>query len=149
MHPKIDHWMVNTLKPVSQEWHWGRELFWLSFVAAFPEFPCGNNWPPWNTRVPLEGAFIESWVVARCGGGTSETDDDDDSDDSGDLMNTFDISDDSIEGSRDEDSQDTGVGPGRIGVSELVPDALYADIWKQFKQILTLYFLIEANNIVA
>ncbi|THH17048.1 hypothetical protein EW146_g3695 [Bondarzewia mesenterica] len=48
-----------------QYWTWGRELFWIAFVAMYPSFPFGDtNWNMglWHSRISLEGAFIQSWV---------------------------------------------------------------------------------------
>ncbi|KAI5997604.1 hypothetical protein EDC04DRAFT_2909611 [Pisolithus marmoratus] len=39
-----------------------RELFWMAFVAAFPEFPHGD-WPRWNGLITMEGDFISRWVL--------------------------------------------------------------------------------------
>ncbi|KAF8131060.1 hypothetical protein EV363DRAFT_1331350 [Boletus edulis] len=39
-----------------------RDLFWMAFVAAFPPFPYGTNWPRWNTYISMEGDFISRWA---------------------------------------------------------------------------------------
>ncbi|KAF9219014.1 hypothetical protein BS17DRAFT_798353 [Gyrodon lividus] len=46
-----------------QQWTWGQ---WLAFIGANPTFPHGR-WPLWDTRVPLEGSFIEDWLVIKSG----------------------------------------------------------------------------------
>ncbi|KAH0825733.1 hypothetical protein J3R83DRAFT_9940, partial [Lanmaoa asiatica] len=38
------------------------DTFWLAFVGAHPTFPHGN-WPLWDARIPLEGPFIEHWLL--------------------------------------------------------------------------------------
>lgn len=53
--------MADTSTP---EWTWGRDAFWMAFVAAHPDFPRGS-WPLWNSRISLEGAFIESWTLTE------------------------------------------------------------------------------------
>ncbi|KAG0693800.1 hypothetical protein DFH29DRAFT_1006929 [Suillus ampliporus] len=57
---RIENWLIelNTKLP---QWTWGRNTFWLTFIAAFPSFPRGT-WPMWNPRIPLEGTFIEQWL---------------------------------------------------------------------------------------
>lgn len=39
-----------------------RELFWMAFIAANPEFPQGM-WPRWNALIPMEGDFISRWML--------------------------------------------------------------------------------------
>ncbi|KAG1726438.1 uncharacterized protein EDB91DRAFT_1013145, partial [Suillus paluster] len=57
---QIKKWLVelNTELP---QWTWGRDTFWLAFVAGYPFFPRGN-WRMWDPRIPLEGVFIERWL---------------------------------------------------------------------------------------
>ncbi|KAG1876991.1 hypothetical protein C8R48DRAFT_544681, partial [Suillus tomentosus] len=57
---RIEKWLIE-LDTELPEWSWGRDTFWLMFVAAFPSFPRGT-WPMWDPRIPLEGAFIEQWL---------------------------------------------------------------------------------------
>ncbi|KAG9040957.1 hypothetical protein FS837_012910 [Tulasnella sp. UAMH 9824] len=45
-------------------WKMVLNLFWMSYVAVYPDFPRGS-WPKWDPRVPLFGAFIEQWIHAR------------------------------------------------------------------------------------
>ncbi|KAF8124142.1 hypothetical protein EV363DRAFT_1541669 [Boletus edulis] len=40
-----------------------RELFWMAFIAAFPAFPHGTNWPRWDPQISMEGDFISRWVL--------------------------------------------------------------------------------------
>ncbi|KAI0704914.1 hypothetical protein BC835DRAFT_1315772, partial [Cytidiella melzeri] len=35
----------------------------MAFVGTYPEFPAGSNWPDWNTSIPLEGSFLDSWMA--------------------------------------------------------------------------------------
>ncbi|KAG1888081.1 hypothetical protein F4604DRAFT_1570187, partial [Suillus subluteus] len=62
---KLESWLVhvvvNTRTP---EWTWGCDAFWMAFLAAYPDFPHGS-WPLWNSRISLEGAFIESWTLTE------------------------------------------------------------------------------------
>ncbi|KIO16554.1 hypothetical protein M407DRAFT_246798 [Tulasnella calospora MUT 4182] len=55
-------WLV-TLKPSEdvELWTWSLDIFWIAFVAAYPDFPAGD-WPDWDNRVPLRGNFIMNWV---------------------------------------------------------------------------------------
>ena len=41
---------------------WGRELFWMAFIAAYLAFPQGP-WPYWHPRIPVEGTFIQDWLT--------------------------------------------------------------------------------------
>ncbi|KAG2104654.1 uncharacterized protein F5147DRAFT_775476 [Suillus discolor] len=54
---EIEGWLVELDTELSQ-WMWGRDTFWLTFIAAYPFFPRGT-WPMWDPRIPLEGTFIE------------------------------------------------------------------------------------------
>ncbi|KAI0695552.1 hypothetical protein BC835DRAFT_1527430 [Cytidiella melzeri] len=33
------------------------------FVGTYPDFPAGPNWPDWNTGIPFEGSFLDSWMA--------------------------------------------------------------------------------------
>ncbi|KAG1855231.1 hypothetical protein F4604DRAFT_2042428 [Suillus subluteus] len=55
---KIQEWLTSEVDTKSSLWTWGRDAFWLAFVAAYPSFPTGQ-WPMWDPRIPLEGEFIE------------------------------------------------------------------------------------------
>lgn len=46
-------------------WTISVNLFWLAFVAAYPQFPRAP-WPRWDPRMPLSGLFIERWLFAGC-----------------------------------------------------------------------------------
>ncbi|KAI0694534.1 hypothetical protein BC835DRAFT_1247909, partial [Cytidiella melzeri] len=60
---RIQSWMCTvTTDRTHPQWQWGLELFWISFVAAYPEFPAGCNWPSWSSDIPLDGSFINSWI---------------------------------------------------------------------------------------
>jgi hypothetical protein len=56
----IESWLVD-VGSETQLWTWGRDAFWLAFIAAYPLFPRGS-WPKWDSRIPLEGPFIEQWL---------------------------------------------------------------------------------------
>ncbi|KAG2145798.1 hypothetical protein DEU56DRAFT_910081 [Suillus clintonianus] len=58
---EIEEWLVAEVDSRSQLWTWGRDAFWLTFVAAYPLFPRGK-WPMWDPRVPVEGTFIKEWL---------------------------------------------------------------------------------------
>ncbi|KAG2352044.1 hypothetical protein BDR07DRAFT_1315812, partial [Suillus spraguei] len=57
----IEGWLVADVDSKTQLWTWGRDAFWLAFIAAYPLFPKGM-WPKWNPCIPLGGAFIERWL---------------------------------------------------------------------------------------
>lgn len=58
----IERWLVDDVKSTSvPQWAWGRDAFWLAYIAAHPMFPNGR-WSPWDSRIPLEGQFIEEWL---------------------------------------------------------------------------------------
>ncbi|KAF8871235.1 hypothetical protein BD779DRAFT_1384103, partial [Infundibulicybe gibba] len=60
--PRIGDWLVNVIVETdSYEWHWGAEAFWMVYVAANPQFP-GGEWEAWDSRIALEGTFIEQWL---------------------------------------------------------------------------------------
>ncbi|KAG8923116.1 hypothetical protein FRC02_011340 [Tulasnella sp. 418] len=108
----IQDWLVNDVcDRESQQWTWGVEAFWISFIAAHPAFPVGS-WPTWDCRIPLRGQFIESWLSEE------RLDDDDDDDDD-------DEDDDEDMGSNEEDPE----SPGHRDVHELM--------WSKFCQLIT------------
>jgi hypothetical protein len=58
---EIEAWLVLEVDPESPLWAWGRDAFWLAFIGAYPYFPRGK-WLMWDSRVPLQGTFIEGWL---------------------------------------------------------------------------------------
>ncbi|KAG1719838.1 hypothetical protein EDB19DRAFT_1898628 [Suillus lakei] len=58
---RIQEWLTTEVDTRSSVWTWGRDAFWLAFVAAYPSFP-SSQWPMWDPRIPLEGEFIEQWL---------------------------------------------------------------------------------------
>ncbi|KAG1853030.1 hypothetical protein F4604DRAFT_1591780 [Suillus subluteus] len=58
---RIQEWVTTEVDTESSLWTWGRDTFWLAFVAAYPSFPMGK-WPMWDPHIPLEGSFIEEWL---------------------------------------------------------------------------------------
>ncbi|KAH9949289.1 hypothetical protein B0H21DRAFT_707190 [Amylocystis lapponica] len=60
--PEIERWLLTEVINVrSPDWLWGRNVFWMAFIAAYPDFPRGE-WPVWNTKIAMEGPFIENWM---------------------------------------------------------------------------------------
>jgi hypothetical protein len=60
---RIQDWLIFYIQDEHLlHWKWGAELFWIAFVAAFPSFPLGD-WPVWDARIPLAGAFIEKQIA--------------------------------------------------------------------------------------
>ncbi|KAG1762179.1 hypothetical protein EDD22DRAFT_741192, partial [Suillus occidentalis] len=57
---RIEKWLIKIDMELLQ-WTWGCDIFWLTFIAAFPSFPRGT-WHMWDPCIPLEGAFIEQWL---------------------------------------------------------------------------------------
>ncbi|KAG2065608.1 hypothetical protein BDR04DRAFT_984712, partial [Suillus decipiens] len=57
---QIEKWPIE-LDTELLQWIWGCNIFWLTFIAAFPSFPRGT-WHMWDPRILLEGAFIEQWL---------------------------------------------------------------------------------------
>ena len=43
-------------------WVWGLEIFWITFVASYLNFPQGVS-PQISPVIPLHGSFISSWVA--------------------------------------------------------------------------------------
>ncbi|KIK36599.1 hypothetical protein CY34DRAFT_16279 [Suillus luteus UH-Slu-Lm8-n1] len=68
---KIQEWLTTEVDTRSSLWTWGRDTFWLAFVAAYPSFPSGQ-WPMWDPRIPLEGEFIEQWLAQSGGDSVGE-----------------------------------------------------------------------------
>ncbi|KAG2136106.1 uncharacterized protein EDB93DRAFT_1091877, partial [Suillus bovinus] len=63
---EIETWLVLEVDPESPLWTWGRDAFWLAFIGAYPYFP-RDRWPMWDSRVPLQGTFIEAWLDQSSG----------------------------------------------------------------------------------
>ncbi|KAG2063877.1 hypothetical protein BDR04DRAFT_981195, partial [Suillus decipiens] len=57
---QIEKWLIKLDMELPQ-WTCGCDIFWLTFIAAFPFFSRGT-WHMWDTHIPLEGAFIEQWL---------------------------------------------------------------------------------------
>ncbi|KAG2097247.1 uncharacterized protein F5147DRAFT_549150, partial [Suillus discolor] len=58
----IQDWLVNNISLTrSDVWLWGREFFWMAFVAAFPGF-LHREWPLWDPKIGMEGEFITYWM---------------------------------------------------------------------------------------
>jgi hypothetical protein len=73
---QIEEWLTEIVVDTeSPEWVWGREAFWMSFVAAYPSFPHGN-WPRWNAKIPFDGSFIQMQMSAMQGSSTDGNDSD-------------------------------------------------------------------------
>ncbi|KAH9894127.1 hypothetical protein C8Q73DRAFT_503816 [Cubamyces lactineus] len=59
---RIGDWLLRVVaERRSIIWRWGREAFWITFVAAYPSFPRGD-WPRWPCEIALDGPFICHWV---------------------------------------------------------------------------------------
>jgi hypothetical protein len=58
----IESWLISMER--GHLWAWGLEVFWITFVAAYPNFPRGI-WPEISSAVPVEGPFITSWLASR------------------------------------------------------------------------------------
>ncbi|KAG1880850.1 hypothetical protein F4604DRAFT_1578553 [Suillus subluteus] len=58
---EIETWLVLEVDPQSLLWTWGRDTFWLAFIGAYLHLPRGR-WLKWDSRVPLQGTFIEAWL---------------------------------------------------------------------------------------
>lgn len=58
----IQDWLADNISLTrSDVWLWGREFFWMAFVAAFPGFP-RREWPLWDPKIGMEGEFITYWM---------------------------------------------------------------------------------------
>ncbi|KAG1835010.1 hypothetical protein DFJ58DRAFT_670468 [Suillus subalutaceus] len=58
----IQDWLTDNISLTrSDVWLWGREFFWMAFVAAFPGFP-RREWPLWDPKIGMEGEFITYWM---------------------------------------------------------------------------------------
>ncbi|KAG2051816.1 hypothetical protein BDR06DRAFT_1060326, partial [Suillus hirtellus] len=47
LHDQIENWLISSVHTSSSQWTWGRDMFWLAFVASNPCFPSGT-WHMWN-----------------------------------------------------------------------------------------------------
>ncbi|KAI9572723.1 hypothetical protein HD554DRAFT_1989618, partial [Boletus coccyginus] len=56
----IQRWLVS-IPNQSQHQTWGRDMFWLAYVVAYPNFPAGT-WPIWDSRILPKGTFIKGWM---------------------------------------------------------------------------------------
>jgi hypothetical protein len=57
----IEHWLLTIARDrLHPQWQWGLDLFWLSFIAAHPDFPAGEQWP--NADIPFDGIFLAHWL---------------------------------------------------------------------------------------
>ncbi|KAG1741896.1 uncharacterized protein EDB91DRAFT_1052261 [Suillus paluster] len=68
---QIQEWLTMKVDTESSLWTWGRDAFWLVFIAAYPSFPMGK-WLMWDPCIPLEGSFIEQWLECSNDGGNDE-----------------------------------------------------------------------------
>ncbi|EGO30401.1 hypothetical protein SERLADRAFT_404586 [Serpula lacrymans var. lacrymans S7.9] len=60
---KIQRWLlIEVVDRHSLEWTWGREVFWMAYIAAYPEFPNGR-WTIWSLKISPEGSFLEGWMT--------------------------------------------------------------------------------------
>ncbi|KAF8840258.1 hypothetical protein BDN67DRAFT_981162 [Paxillus ammoniavirescens] len=57
----IKTWLITKVSMSSQHWTWGRDAFWLAFIAAYPAFP-GGKWCMWNSKIVPVGEFVEQWL---------------------------------------------------------------------------------------
>jgi hypothetical protein len=71
----IQSWLVALEDTMTPEWTWGRDTFWYTFIAAYPDFP-GGKWVFLDLRIPLEGQFIEEWVGGSINLSTGDTNED-------------------------------------------------------------------------
>ncbi|KAI0345232.1 hypothetical protein BDW22DRAFT_1354140 [Trametopsis cervina] len=82
MAAEIQSWLNDEVRDTTHlQWQWGLELFWIAYVAAFPDFPSGTAWHDWELALPIDGAFINNWIQSH---GDDETDDEDGMDMNGD-----------------------------------------------------------------
>ncbi|KAG8948540.1 hypothetical protein FRC03_000713 [Tulasnella sp. 419] len=91
----IQDWLLSGVRDhASNEWVWGLEAFWISYIAAYPAFPLGT-WPRWDRRIPLSGQFIEGWLSQEktddFGGDDYDHDGDDYDDDDGKSDGDMDV----------------------------------------------------------
>jgi hypothetical protein len=63
---QIEKWLIELDMELPQ-WTWGHNIFWLTFIAAFPSFPRGT-WHMWDPCILLEGVISRipdlsySWI---------------------------------------------------------------------------------------
>ncbi|KAL6300163.1 hypothetical protein BKA93DRAFT_741023, partial [Sparassis latifolia] len=58
----IEKWLlIEVVNVRCPDWMWGCNAFWMAFIAAYPDFPRGN-WPAWDSRIAMEGPFMERWM---------------------------------------------------------------------------------------
>jgi len=63
----IQSWLVSNTNLAflhSPEWSWAANLFWMTYLAAYPSFPCGP-WVRWDPIIPMEGPFVSNWLLNR------------------------------------------------------------------------------------
>lgn len=75
---QIQDWLINIVADTrAQQWIWGREIFWIAFMAAYPNFPQGP-WLKWDSKISMDGSFIQGWMDKL--GSNPESDGTDDED---------------------------------------------------------------------
>ncbi|KAH7919399.1 hypothetical protein BV22DRAFT_863188 [Leucogyrophana mollusca] len=58
----IEFWLIHSIIDTqTDDWRWNREFFWMSYIAAYPQFPRGN-WPIWDAKIAMEGDFLSHWT---------------------------------------------------------------------------------------
>ncbi|EGO30672.1 hypothetical protein SERLADRAFT_404740 [Serpula lacrymans var. lacrymans S7.9] len=62
---KIQCWLLmEVIDRQSLEWTWGREVFWMAYIAAYPKFSCGQ-WTRWSPKISPEQSFLEGWIAQK------------------------------------------------------------------------------------
>ena len=62
---QIQQWLLDIFREDSEHplLQWGIELFWIAYIAAFPEFPYGTVWPEWDGyAIPFECGILTNWM---------------------------------------------------------------------------------------
>jgi hypothetical protein len=59
----IQYWIVREEERIrpTHMWHWGAEMFWMAFTAAYPDLSNGE-WPRWSLVIPIDGVYIKYWL---------------------------------------------------------------------------------------
>ncbi|KAL0056974.1 protein kinase, partial [Marasmius tenuissimus] len=63
LYESIGQWMGNfrAHRNLSEDWEWGREVYWMAFTVAFPNFPSGD-WSNWDPMYDLDGPYVQEWL---------------------------------------------------------------------------------------
>lgn len=62
---RVEDWLLKFIRDHdSPYWTWGQDLFWIAFLAAYPNFPHGK-FQDWDSRIGFEWRVIAQCMPSR------------------------------------------------------------------------------------